>query len=66
MPINTTIAWMTARGLFGRRRFLLLLPLPVLLVVLAVFARVTGINTGDWAQPVVNGLASPYCCRSSP
>jgi ABC-2 type transport system permease protein len=56
MPINTTIAWMTARGLFGRRRFLLLLPLPLLLVALAVFARATGINTGDWAQPVVNGL----------
>ncbi|MDR7279326.1 ABC transporter permease [Catenuloplanes atrovinosus] len=56
MLFNPTIAWMTARGLFGRRRFLLLLPLPLLLVALAVFARVTGINTGDWAPAVINGL----------
>ena len=34
--MNLTIARITARGLFGRRRFLLLLPLPLLLVGLAV------------------------------
>ncbi|MDP9799289.1 ABC-2 type transport system permease protein [Catenuloplanes nepalensis] len=56
MLFNPTIAWMTARGLFGRRRFLLLFPLPLLLVALAVFARVSGINAGDWGPLVINGL----------
>ena len=40
--MNPTIAWITARGLFGRRRFLLLLPLPLLLVGLAALADALG------------------------
>lgn len=56
MLLNPTIAWMTARGLFGRRRFLLLLPLPLLLVGLAVLARSAGVATGEWTPPVVLGL----------
>jgi ABC-2 type transport system permease protein len=53
---NPTIARITTRGLFGRRRFLLLLPLPVLLVGLALLARGLGAKPTDWAQPVLVGL----------
>jgi ABC-2 type transport system permease protein len=51
-----TISWITARGLFGRRRFLLLLPLPVLLIGLAVLARSSGVGAQQWAEPVLFGL----------
>jgi len=54
--INMTIARITARGLFGRRRFLLLLPLPVLLVALAALAQALGAEPADWAEPVLLGL----------
>ncbi|MFV2099983.1 ABC transporter permease subunit [Micromonospora sp. LOL_024] len=52
----STVAWITARGLFGRRRFLLLLPLPVLLVLLAVLSRGLGVEPTDWGPPVLVGL----------
>lgn len=52
----STISWITLRGLFGRRRFLLLFPLPVLLVGLAILARSAGVDPGQWGQPVVYGL----------
>jgi ABC-2 type transport system permease protein len=54
--MNATITWITARGLFGRRRFLLLLPLPALLVLLAVIARTQGVDSSLWGQPVLLGL----------
>jgi len=54
--VNATIAWITARGLFGRRRFLLLLPLPALVILLAVLARWAGVNPGHWGEPVLVGL----------
>jgi ABC-2 type transport system permease protein len=54
--VDSTIAWMTARGLFGRRRFLLLLPLPVLVIGLAAIARSSGVNAAQWAPPVLHGL----------
>ncbi|MDT4989467.1 MAG: type transport system permease protein [Micromonosporaceae bacterium] len=53
---NPTIATITVQGLFGRRRFLLLLPLPVLLVGLALLARGLGAPATDWVEPVVIGL----------
>jgi ABC-2 type transport system permease protein len=53
---NPTIARITARGLFGRRRFLLLLPLPVLLIGLALLANGLGASSTKWAQPVLVGL----------
>jgi ABC-2 type transport system permease protein len=53
---NGTIARITTRGLFGRRRFLLLLPLPLLLIGLALLARGLGGRPEDWAQPVLVGL----------
>ncbi|MDG4828577.1 ABC transporter permease [Solwaraspora sp. WMMD1047] len=52
----STISWITARGLFGRRRFLLLLPLPLLLVGLAVLSRASGIDPAEWGPPVLVGL----------
>jgi ABC-2 type transport system permease protein len=54
--VDSTVAWMTARGLFGRRRFLLLLPLPVLVIGLAAIARSSGVNAAQWAPPVLHGL----------
>jgi ABC-2 type transport system permease protein len=54
--VAQTIAWITARGLFGRRRFLLLIPLPLLVVGLAVLSRGFGVAPENWAQPVLVGL----------
>jgi ABC-2 type transport system permease protein len=54
--MNGTIAWITARGLFGRRRFLLLLPLPVLLIGLAVIGRASGVDPDHWGSAVILGL----------
>lgn len=53
---NPTIARITARALFGRRRFLLLLPLPVLLVGLALLSNSLGARPEDWSQPVIQAL----------
>ncbi|MFC0006986.1 ABC transporter permease [Micromonospora siamensis] len=52
----STVSWITARGLFGRRRFLLLLPLPLLLVGLAVLCRALRVAPADWGPPVLVGL----------
>lgn len=52
----STVSWITARGLFGRRRFLLLFPLPLLLVGLAILARSLGVDPDEWGRQVVNGL----------
>lgn len=54
--MNLTIASITLRGLFGRKRFLLLMPLPVLLVGLAFLAESLGADPDDWVGPVVVGL----------
>jgi ABC-2 type transport system permease protein len=54
--MNPTIAWITARGLFGRRRFLLLFPLPVLLIGLVSLGRASGVSADDWGQPTIVGL----------
>jgi ABC-2 type transport system permease protein len=54
--MNLTIARITARGLFGRRRFLLLLPLPVLLLGLALLADSFGADPDEWVAPVVVAL----------
>ncbi|MGW5669609.1 ABC transporter permease [Micromonospora sp. NPDC003776] len=52
----STVTWITARGLFGRRRFLLLLPLPALLLALAILSRSLGVDPGQWGPPVLVGL----------
>ena len=52
--MNITIAGMTARALLGRRRLLLLLPMPMLLIGLALLARAGGAHVDNWA-PIVLG-----------
>ncbi|AGL14585.1 ABC transporter permease subunit [Actinoplanes sp. N902-109] len=52
----STVAWITARGLFGRRRALLLLPLPLLLIGLAALCRANDVDPADWGAPVLVGL----------
>ncbi|MFI6229242.1 ABC transporter permease [Micromonospora echinospora] len=52
----STVTWITARGLFGRRRSLMLVPLPLILVALAVLSRALGVDPGQWAPPVLVGL----------
>ncbi|MFY1704280.1 ABC transporter permease [Micromonospora sp. WMMA1923] len=52
----STVSWITVRGLFGRRRFLLLLPLPLLVVTLAIISRVLKVDPGQWGPPVLVGL----------
>ena len=52
--MNLTIAGMSLRALLGRRRALLLLPMPVLLIGLTLIAHLTGVDPRDWG-PVVFG-----------
>jgi ABC-2 type transport system permease protein len=52
----STVAFITARGLFGRRRALLLLPLPLLLIGLALICRAYGVSPDMWGQAVIVGL----------
>ncbi len=54
--VNLTIARITLRGLLGRRRSLLLIPLPLLLVGLAVLCRAGGVEVTDWGPVLLNGL----------
>ncbi|WAL73035.1 ABC transporter permease [Kitasatospora sp. YST-16] len=55
--MNTTVARLTARGLFGRRRVLILLAVPVLLLVLAVIAANSTLDKLDLAHNVLGSLA---------
>lgn len=52
----STVAYITARGLFGRRRVLMLLPLPLLLIGLAALCRAYDVDPDQWGQAVVVGL----------
>jgi ABC-2 type transport system permease protein len=52
----STVAFITARGLFGRRRALLLLPLPLLLIGLAAICRAYGVSPDMWGQAVIVGM----------
>jgi ABC-2 type transport system permease protein len=54
--MNLTIARITARGLLGRRRFLLLIPLPLVLIALAVLGHASGARPEKWVPTVVDGL----------
>ena len=50
--MNMTIAGMSLRALLGRRRALLLLPMPVLLIGLTLIAKLQGASIQEWG-PVV-------------
>ncbi|WP_328465204.1 ABC transporter permease [Actinoplanes sp. NBC_00393] len=52
----STVALITARGLLGRRRALLLLPLPLLLIGLALTVRAYDVSPDQWGQAVIVGL----------
>jgi ABC-2 type transport system permease protein len=54
--MNTTIMSITVRALLGRRRFLFLLPLPILFVGLAALADGLGARPDAWGGPVIAGL----------
>ena len=54
--MNATIALMTARGLFGQRRYLLLIPLPLVLVGVALLGKADGDPLSEWGPPVIQGL----------
>ena len=54
--MNATIAKITARGLFGRKRVFLLIPLPVLLIGVATLARLSPARPDEWGPAVIVGL----------
>ncbi|GAA2627128.1 hypothetical protein GCM10010399_68390 [Dactylosporangium fulvum] len=54
--MNATIARITARGLLGRRRIWLLVPLPLILIGLALVARASGATPEEWGEPIIVGL----------
>ncbi|WP_144119217.1 ABC transporter permease [Catellatospora sichuanensis] len=54
--MNMTIAWITARGLLGRRRSWLLLPMPVILIGLTAVGIAFDAPTIDLADGVLVGL----------
>ncbi|GAA2392638.1 ABC transporter permease [Dactylosporangium salmoneum] len=54
--MNATIAMITTRGLLGRRRIWLLVPLPLLLIGLALVVRAFGPPPAEWGEAVIGGL----------
>ncbi|MFJ5230124.1 ABC transporter permease [Kitasatospora sp. NPDC088391] len=55
--MNTTVARLTARGLFGRRRVLILLAVPIILLAISVIARNTDLDKLDLAHTILGKLA---------
>lgn len=54
--MNMTIARLTARALLGRRRVLLLLPMPILLIGMTVLGLLSPVGPEDWGPPVFGDL----------
>jgi ABC-2 type transport system permease protein len=54
--MNATVAMITSRGLLGRRRIWLLVPLPLLLIGMAALARGVGAPAADWGEAIIGGL----------
>src|SRR6185369_5530990 len=54
--MNATVAMITARGLLGRRRIWLLVPLPLLLIGLTLVVKAFGPSPAEWGEGVIGGL----------
>ena len=54
--MNTTVMSLTARALLGRRRVLMLLPMPLVLIALALLGVTSGAESGVWGPPVFGSL----------
>ncbi|MER7283949.1 ABC transporter permease subunit [Dactylosporangium sp. NPDC000244] len=54
--MNATVAMITARGLLGRRRIWLLVPLPLLLIGLTLIVKAFGPDPAEWGEGVIGGL----------
>ncbi|MDI1461636.1 ABC transporter permease [Catellatospora sp. KI3] len=54
--MNLTIAWITLRGLLGRRRSLLLLPLPLILIGITAVGKAIGAQPDELAEDVLIGM----------
>jgi ABC-2 type transport system permease protein len=54
--MNLTVASLTARALLGRRRLLLLLPMPMLLLGLTLIGVSTSGPASDWAPVILGSL----------
>ncbi|MPZ80230.1 MAG: ABC transporter permease subunit [Actinophytocola sp.] len=50
--MNATIIGLTARALLGRRRVLMLLPMPLVLIGLTIMGITSGVPDADWGPPV--------------
>jgi ABC-2 type transport system permease protein len=54
--MNPTIMALTARALLGRKRVLLLLPMPVLLIGMTLLGAYSGADDDKWGPPVLGNL----------
>lgn len=54
--MNLTIMGLTARAMLGRKRVLLLLPMPLLLIGLTVIGVLSGSDDADWGPVVFSSL----------
>jgi ABC-2 type transport system permease protein len=54
--MNPTIMQLTARALLGRKRVLMLLPMPVLLIGMTLLGALSGADDDDWGPPVLGNL----------
>lgn len=54
--MNKTIMGLTARALLGRKRVLMLLPMPIILIGLTLLGITSGADDDDWGPVVFTGL----------
>jgi ABC-2 type transport system permease protein len=54
--MNTTVMALTMRALLGRRRVLMLLPMPLVLIGLTLIGVYTSEDPAEWGPPVFGGL----------
>jgi ABC-2 type transport system permease protein len=54
--MNSTIITLTLRGMLGRARALLLVPLPLVLIGLTLIGHLAHPDATDWQRPIIVGL----------